>query len=353
MSRTAVRSSFLGSRYCLAPGVTGRADHTGPGTKILERLDRLEQENRLLAEQVRDAARRNLGHPPAAETAPVTVEEEVDIQQQRDRGAGPDQGRERRRRFPIRLAGNGALQRLLNSKQSGGADYPVVAAPTGAGHDGATVRQTIIGLEFGGPQAIWGGKVQRLGLHGFLRRRHQLRHPRAHRRRSRLDWKTRSIMAGLEKPIFNPREPSSLAQVGISPLTGAGNLWLWLPQVRFEQDLRFGANYRASRASGRRADARDRPLRGNGHCPKPRAPRLEGRFNFYHKLDDDRRLEIRRRLPHQHHPRGRQIHPVEPVLAGLVLQSRGVGSNSPASSTPARTWRIWAAARARASRYPK
>jgi hypothetical protein len=57
-----------------------------------------------------------------------------------------------------------------------------------------------------------------------------------------IDWKDRSIVAGLEKPIFNPREPSSLAQVGISPLTGAGNLWLWLPQVRFEQEVRLTPN---------------------------------------------------------------------------------------------------------------
>ena len=27
----------------------------------------------------------------------------------------------------------------------------------------------------------------------------------------------------------------------MSPLTGVGNLWLWLPQVRVEQDLSFGA----------------------------------------------------------------------------------------------------------------
>ena len=62
-------------------------------------------------------------------------------------------------------------------------------------------------------------------------------------------------MVGLEKPIFNPREPSSLAQVGISPLTGTGNLWLWLPQVRVEQDFAFTRGYRNPRANGRDPDA--------------------------------------------------------------------------------------------------
>ena len=81
-----------------------------------------------------------------------------------------------------------------------------------------------------------------------------------------IDWKTRSIMAGLEKPIFNPREPTSLAQVGISPLTGTGNLWLWLPQVRAEQDFAFG------RSSGLRAQVgvlqtRERCLTRARPCP--------------------------------------------------------------------------------------
>ena len=180
---------------------------------------------------------------------------------------------------------------FVNSKQSGGADYPVVAAPTGAGHAGATVRQTIIGLEFGGPRTIWGGKVNGSVYMDFFAgaTNSALRIRTAS---IEIDWKNRSMMAGLEKPIFNPREPSSLAQVGISPLTGAGNLWLWLPQVRFEQDLRLGAIQRVARADRRGADARDRPVRRALSCRKRRAPAAEGRFNFYHKLDEDRRLEI-------------------------------------------------------------
>ena len=95
----------------------------------------------------------------------------------------------------------------------------------------------------------------------------------------------------MEKPIFNPREPSSLAQVGISPLTGAGNLWLWLPQVRFEQDIRLGAS------SGVRAQVGAVQTREIGPyvgtvVPEASRPAAEGRFNFYHKLDEERRMEI-------------------------------------------------------------
>lgn len=109
-----------------------------------------------------------------------------------------------------------------------------------------------------------------------------------------IDWKTRSVMAGLEKPIFNPREPSSLAQVGISPLTGAGNLWLWLPQVRVEQDFSWGA------ASGLRARMGVVQTREVGPYPGSESagnveaarPGWEGRFEFFHNLDDQRRFEI-------------------------------------------------------------
>ncbi len=40
--------------------------------------------------------------------------------------------------------------------------------------------------------------------------------------------------------MIAPRDPDSLAQVGVSPLTGAGNLWLWQPQVRIEQRVGLG-----------------------------------------------------------------------------------------------------------------
>ena len=50
-----------------------------------------------------------------------------------------------------------------------------------------------------------------------------------------LDWTNTSIMFGQDKPIISPRDPDSLAQVGFSPLTGAGNPWLWQPQIRMEQ----------------------------------------------------------------------------------------------------------------------
>ena len=50
-----------------------------------------------------------------------------------------------------------------------------------------------------------------------------------------IDWDSRTLMAGQDKPIFAPRNPDSLAQIGVAPLAGSGNFWFWEPQARFEQ----------------------------------------------------------------------------------------------------------------------
>ena len=57
-------------------------------------------------------------------------------------------------------------------------------------------------------------------------------------------------------PSFRRAIPTSFAQVGVSPLTGAGNLWLWQPQMRAGAALQLRRQLRAARAGGRRPDAR-------------------------------------------------------------------------------------------------
>ena len=58
-------------------------------------------------------------------------------------------------------------------------------------------------------------------------------------------------MFGQDKPLISPRDPDSLAQVGFSPLTGAGNPWLWQPQIRVEQRFAL-SNDSGLRAAGGR-----------------------------------------------------------------------------------------------------
>jgi hypothetical protein len=110
-----------------------------------------------------------------------------------------------------------------------------------------------------------------------------------------IDWKNTTIVAGQDKPIVSPREPDSLAQLAFSPLTGAGNLWLWQPQVRVDQRFHFGAQagliaqvgvYETSEPSY--------ATRGGENSSLASAPRpaIEGRFEFWRKFGENARIEI-------------------------------------------------------------
>ena len=266
-------------------------------TRILERLDRLEQQNRELVEEIRAlraelSPARGTGGAPSEPTP--TLEQRVEVQERRIEEQAQSKV-EASQRFPIRLTGMALFNAFLNSKNNGGSDYPTIAFPPGPGRAGATVRQTIIGLDFRGPETFDGGRVHGSVYMDFFSGTLPLSQTVRLRTGSlNIDWATRSVMGGIEKPIFNPREPSSLAQVGLSPLSGAGNLWLWVPQARFTQNLAFGSE------SGVRATVGVIQTREVGPYPgsqpvtnlEQSRPGWEGRFEFFHKLDDERRLEI-------------------------------------------------------------
>jgi hypothetical protein len=276
---------------------------------IAQRLDRLESQNRALLEEVRAlraevaASRepagagtpdRALAAAPPDAAPPAGIEERLEIQERRTEEQAQTKI-ESSQRLPIKLAGMALFNAYWNSRQSGGSEYPALAAQPGAHTAGATLRQTIAGLEFRGPSTVWGGRVHGsvyMDFFGSGANREQVMRLRTGS--IRIDWKNRSIMAGLEKPIFNPREPSSLAQVGVSPLTGAGNLWLWLPQAAFEQDLRAGEATGVRARIGAVQTREIGPYAGSdsGTSVEPARPGVEGRFEFFHNFDDERRVEI-------------------------------------------------------------
>ncbi|HLK48439.1 MAG TPA: hypothetical protein VKT49_09905 [Bryobacteraceae bacterium] len=262
---------------------------------IMERLDRLEQENRTLSDEVKSLRGELASLRGAAETNQAATAGRVDLQERRIEEQAQSKV-EASQKFPIRLTGMALFNAFADSKQSGGVDYPVVAAPQGPGHAGATVRQSILGLEYRGPKAFWGGTVHGSVYMDFFSGTPPLNQTMRLRTGSiEIDWASRSLMAGIEKPIFNPREPSSLAQVGVSPLTGAGNLWLWLPQVRVEQDIAFASQTGVRAQLGVVQTREVGPYAGSsvpaGNIEASR-PGLEGRFEFYHKFGEERRLEV-------------------------------------------------------------
>jgi hypothetical protein len=289
----------------LAPLAGAHAQTTPDLQQILQRLDRLEGENRELRDQVRqlrDQLQARLGVPaqppaqaPATPSTP-TLEERMEIEERRT--AELEQTKvEASQRFPIRITGMALANTFYNSKQNGGVDDPTVASVNpGPAVGGATWRQSIIGLEFHGPRTFWDGEIHgslftdfftggSVSLNNMLRLRTAS---------IGIDWKTRSLTFLQDKPLISPYNPDSLAQVGVPPLAGAGNLWWWEPQVRFEQrfDLSDQFGLRAQ-ICAIETDENQAAVPAFYAASLARArPGLEGRFEFFRNLADERRIAI-------------------------------------------------------------
>lgn len=200
---------------------------------LLERLERVERENRALTEELRKLRlelEQRRDQPAVLEERVAVVEKRVEEQAQ-SKVESPQ-------RFPVRLTGMLLFNAYTNGAHGGTSEYPTTAALNpGQRSGGGYMRQSIIGLEFHGPRTIAGGQLSGniymdffAGTQSFLNHLFRIRTGTI-----QIDWADTTLLFGQEKPIFSPRNPDSLAQVGVSPMTNAGNPWLWQPQVRIEQ----------------------------------------------------------------------------------------------------------------------
>jgi hypothetical protein len=284
-----------------------------PGTlrRVLERLDRLEQQNRDLAEQVHllrnelALARGTPASTPAAaataKTAPpesttADLAERMDVQEHRLEEQAQTKV-ESSQHFPIRITGMALFNAFLNSRATGGPGVPTAAPVQGdALSGGASLRQTVLGLDFRGPEIFDGGSI-----HGFVNMDFfgASGDPYGGSFRIRtagieFNWANTTIMFGQDKPLIAPREPNSLAQVWVAPLTGAGNLWVWQPQARVEQ--RFHVNERTT-VKAQAGVFETREAYGPAASPYAYAiqmarPAAQGRVSVAYSLDDNRRVEL-------------------------------------------------------------
>jgi hypothetical protein len=200
-------------------------------------------------------------------------------------------------RLPVQLTGMVLFNAFLNGKSNGDQMNPVLAASgTGQFLGGGSLRQSVIGLKFQGPQVVGGGRVSGsfyMDLFGgtgtSLTQMMRLRVATL-----QVDWKNTTFAVGQDKPILSPREPDSLAQVGVSPLTAAGNLWLWQPQARVEQRFHFGERT-ILRAQGGVFQTSESfpsvPAEYRDTLASAR-PAGEGRFELGHDFGGDRAIEI-------------------------------------------------------------
>ena len=204
-------------------------------------------------------------------------------------------------RTPLRLKGMLLLNIYRNGRHvsptSTPREYPISASTApGPITAGAMWRQSVIGLEFDTPQALLGGQFHGSFFMDMAAGGDSVLNISPRLRTASIDgrWKTRSIFFGQEKPILSPREPTSLAQMAVSPLAGAGNLWRWRPQVRFEQRLPLGEGQALRARIGVSQTVED-----SGPVPQQflstlerTRPALEGHVQFTRQLDTVRRLEF-------------------------------------------------------------
>jgi hypothetical protein len=153
----------------------------------------------------------------------------------------------------------------------------------------------VIGLRVDGPELVGGAKIDGAVFMDFFGGGTGLDQT-LRLRVAKLDvtWRDTTLGFAFDKPIIAPREPDSLAQVGISPLTGAGNLWLWQPQARLEHRVYFGDRAGLRLQGGLYQTAEG----GTGQAGGPYAdslaasrPGYESRVEFWAE-SGSRRLEI-------------------------------------------------------------
>ncbi len=244
-----MRNKLLTPAICLwIIPVAAYAQGESPIAKLSARLDEMEQQNKKMAEELR-ALREELAAyksgAKVADTTPVAeppLDERLQVEEQRTAEQAQTKV-EASQKMPLSITGMLLFNAFSNGTHSGTAQYPVVAAQAaGMRSAGASLRQTVLGLSFDGPQLPWDGKVSGSLYMDFFAGSALPSNQLLHIRVATMDlsWKNTTITLGQDKPLIAPREPDSLAQVGVSPLTAAGNLWDWQPQVRVERHFQFG-----------------------------------------------------------------------------------------------------------------
>ena len=144
-------------------------------------------------------------------------------------------------KYPVKISGLVLFSSFLNDGAVDNIDVPVLALPRNAttahGSLGATLRQTILGLESRGP-TIWGARSAAdvhidffggMPYTNYTTSTGDLRLRTAH---ARLDWTNHSLIAALDAPLITPEQPASYVGIGEPPLAWSGNLWIWAPQLQ-------------------------------------------------------------------------------------------------------------------------
>jgi hypothetical protein len=130
--------------------------------------------------------------------------------------------------------------RVNNSDVPQFADTDAIGVKGGSG----TIRQTRLGVFVTEPDVLGGsfsGELDADFFGGQLPSSGGRTFPLLRLRRAvgTVQWSHFQLLLGQEAPLVAERSPRSLAAVGFPDFAGAGNLWLWLPQVRVTAEMGY------------------------------------------------------------------------------------------------------------------
>jgi len=178
-------------------------------------------------------------------------------------------------KFPLKLSGLLLFNGFVNTRQVDVAATPSIAL-AGSGSTGASVRQTVLGLDARGPHLLGAASHAdlRVDFYGnasysssptadaagysssFNYNSFPLRLRTAH---ATLDWDHTQAFFSLDRTILNPDSPTSLTALAEPALAWSGNLWAWNPQVGVTHDVSLG-DAKELRLQAAVIDVADAPL---------------------------------------------------------------------------------------------
>ncbi len=162
-------------------------------------------------------------------------------------------------KYRVRLSGAVLLNVFENRGAVDNLDFPSLALAASPGMPqgsfGATLRQSMLGLEVFGPEihgARISGDVQVDFAGGFPYAPNGSTFGLVRLRTGaiRLESPNTSLIAGQDAPFFSPLSPTSLASLAEPAFAYSGNLWSWIPQVRLERRIPLGENSRLALQAG-------------------------------------------------------------------------------------------------------
>ncbi|MGC2111987.1 MAG: hypothetical protein WA655_20885 [Candidatus Korobacteraceae bacterium] len=146
-------------------------------------------------------------------------------------------------KYRVRMSGIVLFNLFANSGSVENQDVPTWATPpspmSSSGSVGGTLRQSILGFEAFGPEVMGARTSADVNFDfggGFPATYNGVNSGLVRLRTAamRLDWKNTSVIVGQDQLFLSPLSPTSFASLIVPPLSYAGNLWAWTPQLRVE-----------------------------------------------------------------------------------------------------------------------